>query len=45
MNTPWTLDRAHQPSLAYIPYLMTGDLYYLEEMHFWASYDLGASDC
>ncbi|MCY3023574.1 MAG: AIR synthase-related protein, partial [Planctomycetota bacterium] len=40
-----TLAKArHQPSLAYIPYLITGDLFYLEEMHFWASYDFGASD-
>ncbi|MCX7745338.1 MAG: right-handed parallel beta-helix repeat-containing protein [Clostridia bacterium] len=38
----WTVDRAHQPSLAYVPYLMTGDYYYLEEMYFWAAYDLAA---
>lgn len=44
LNTPWTVDLAHQPSLAYIPYLITGDLYYLEEMHFWACFDLGASN-
>ena len=39
----WEVDLAHQPSLAYVPYLVTGDLYYLEEMHFWACFDLGAS--
>ena len=44
LNTPWDVDLAHQPSLAYIPYLVTGDLYYLEEMHFWACFDLGASN-
>ena len=38
------VDLSHQPSLAYIPYLITGDLYYLEEMHFWASLDIGASN-
>lgn len=32
-------DTAHQPSLAYLPYLVTGDYYYLEEMQFWASYN------
>lgn len=32
-------DTAHQPSLAYLPYLVTGDHYYLEEMHFWAAYN------
>ncbi|MDB4884038.1 MAG: hypothetical protein JWL95_2804 [Gemmatimonadetes bacterium] len=38
--TPYTADSAHQPSLAYVPYLVTGDHYYLEEMQFWTSYDL-----
>ena len=33
-------DNAHQPSLAYIPYLLTGDRYYAEEMAFWANYCL-----
>ena len=33
-------DRAHQPSLAYVPYLLTGDYYYLEEAYFWANYCL-----
>lgn len=32
-------DTAHQPSLAYLPYLVTGDYYYLEEMQFWATYN------
>ena len=31
-------DTAHQPSFAYVPYLVTGDYYYLEEMQFWAMY-------
>ncbi|MFQ6133318.1 MAG: hypothetical protein ACE5R4_14845 [Armatimonadota bacterium] len=35
-NSPYTVDTAHQPSLAYVPYLVTGDYYYLEEMYFWA---------
>lgn len=29
-------DVAHHPDQAYIPYLVTGDLYYLEELQFWA---------
>ncbi len=33
-------DRAHQPSLGYLSYLLSGDYYYLEEMQFWASWDL-----
>ena len=31
----------HQPSIGYLPYLVTGDYYYLEEMEFWAVYSLG----
>jgi hypothetical protein len=33
-------DMAHQPSLAYVPFLVTGDYYYLEEAQFWANYCL-----
>lgn len=32
-------DVAHQPSLVYLPYLVTGDHYYLEELHFWAAWN------
>jgi len=35
-DTPYAEDIAHEPSLAYLPYLVTGDFYYLEEMQFWA---------
>lgn len=31
-------DLAHQGSFATIPYLVTGDYYYLEEAYFWAGY-------
>ena len=31
---------AHQPSIAYVPYLLTGDFYYAEEMAFWANYSM-----
>ncbi len=33
-------DTAHMPSIAYVPYLITGDYYYLEELHFWVTYAL-----
>jgi hypothetical protein len=36
-------DLAHQPSLAYVPYLVTGDHYYLEEAYYWAAYCLIAT--
>ncbi|WP_426319179.1 hypothetical protein [Pseudoduganella sp. R-43] len=38
--TPYTPDTAHQPSFAYLPYLLTGDTYYLDELHFWANWNL-----
>lgn len=33
-------DNAHQPSLAYVPYLVTGDRYYADELAFWGDYIL-----
>lgn len=36
----YTPDDAHQPSIAYLPYLVTGDYFYLEELHFWANYNM-----
>jgi hypothetical protein len=33
-------DNAHQPSLAYIPYLVTGDRYYADQMAAWADFGL-----
>ncbi len=35
--TPNASDTAHQPSLVYMPYVLTGDYYYLEELQFWAA--------
>lgn len=37
-DSPYTFDIAHHPSIGYVPYLVTGDYYYLEEMQFTASY-------
>jgi hypothetical protein len=37
---PLLPDNAHQPSLAYVPYLITGDRYYADEMKFWANFGL-----
>jgi hypothetical protein len=38
-TTPYTHDASHQPALAYLPYLVTGDYYYLEELQFWAMWN------
>lgn len=39
-TTPYHPDAAHQPSMAYLPYLVTGDAYYLDELHFWALWNM-----
>jgi hypothetical protein len=40
-NNHWdTMDIAHQPDPMYVAYLLTGDWYLLEEIYFWAAYDL-----
>ncbi len=39
-NNGWRVDRSHQGSFAYIPYLITGDYWYLQEMYYWASFNL-----
>jgi hypothetical protein len=43
-DTPNIHDTAHQPGFAYLPYLITGDYYYLEELQFWAMYDVFSSN-
>ena len=37
-------DTAHQPSFAYLPYIVSGDHYYLEELQFWAMYSTFTSN-
>jgi hypothetical protein len=36
-NVVWS---AHQPSIGFLPYLVTGDYYFLEKMQFWSAYNL-----
>lgn len=38
--TPFQHDSAHQPNLAYLPYLVTGDYYHLEELQFWSMWNV-----
>ena len=42
-KTEWSVDDSHQPALAYVPYLLTGDPYYLEKLQFQGTYNLGWS--
>src|SRR5262249_13604330 len=38
----WTPDGAHTPSLTYVPYLVTGSHYYLDELQAQASWQLAS---
>jgi hypothetical protein len=38
---PVTLDSAHMPALIYLPYLLTGDPYHLEDLQFQANWSWG----
>lgn len=41
-KTIWKADMSHQASLSYVPYLLTGDGFYQEEMMFWAAWNMAA---
>ena len=43
-RSPNTHDTSHQPNFAYLPYLLSGDYYYLEELQFWAQYNVFSSN-
>lgn len=38
-SDPYTPDPAHEPSIGYLPYIVTGDFYYLEQLQFWANWN------
>ena len=40
-TSPVTIDGSHIPNLTYVPYLLTGDPYYLEELEFTLTFTLG----
>lgn len=42
--TPHSHDVPHQPNFSYVPYLLTGDFYHLEELQFWAMYNVFSSN-
>jgi hypothetical protein len=39
-STPYEPDVSHQPSTSFVPYLVTGDFFHLEELQFWANWNL-----
>ena len=42
--SPNVHDSSHQAGFAYLPYLVTGDYYYLEELQFWAMWNTFAGN-
>ena len=42
--TIWTPDTAHQASYSYVPYLITGDAFFQDEMIFWAAWNMTSVD-
>lgn len=43
-TSPGAPDTSHQPGFAYLPYIVTGDYYYLEELQFWTMYNAFSSN-
>ncbi|MGX4641034.1 RIFT barrel domain-containing protein [Massilia sp. SYSU DXS3249] len=43
-TTPYSHDSSHQANFAYLPYLVTGDHYYLEELQFWSMWNVFSSN-
>ena len=39
-TSPNRHDSSHQAAFAYLPYLVTGDYYYLEELQFWSMWNI-----
>ncbi|VXC21768.1 conserved exported hypothetical protein [Massilia sp. 9I] len=39
-KSPYVDDISHQPAFAYLPYMLTGDHFFLEELQFWGTYNV-----
>lgn len=39
-STLWSPDIAHQGSFTFVPYVLTGDVYHLDELMFWAAWNM-----
>ena len=42
LNQPWEFGTAHEPQPYFVPYLLTGDPYWLDGMYMWAGYSAAA---
>ncbi|MBI4892556.1 MAG: hypothetical protein HY821_18165 [Acidobacteria bacterium] len=43
-DSGWTVDLSHQPSISFLPYILTGDYYHLEELQFWGALNAAAGN-
>jgi hypothetical protein len=43
-NDPLVPDASHEPAIDFVPYLITGDRFYLEELQFWSQWNLSGTD-
>ena len=43
-KSPYQHDSAHQPGFSYLSYVLTGDYYHLEELQFWAMWNVFSSN-
>jgi hypothetical protein len=43
-DDPLVPDASHEPALDFVPYLITGDRFYLEELQFWSQWNLSGTD-
>jgi len=40
LSSQWEVDQAHQWSYNYIPYLVTGERWFLDELYYWSSFNM-----
>jgi hypothetical protein len=43
-TNPNTADTSHQPAFSYLPYLLTGEYYYMEELMFYGMWNVGSGN-
>ncbi|QAU35986.1 hypothetical protein EKL02_05630 [Janthinobacterium sp. 17J80-10] len=43
-NNPNVVDASHQPAFNYLPYLLTGEHYYMEELQFYSMWNVGVGN-
>lgn len=44
LTTTWSPDTSHQGSFSYLPYLITGERWFLDETYYWAGWNLARDE-